>query len=95
MTCAEIEDLIASGTKSGAVSVHAHWCESCGRFLAAARMLDLALVETRPAPARLSGIVMSAILPKPSYVPEILDFIGWAATIAIAFDVAGRLIATY
>ena len=38
---------------------------------------------------------MAALEPKPSYVPVLLDFVGWAAMIAVAMGLAEQLLATY
>jgi hypothetical protein len=95
MTCAEIEDLIASDSEWDVVEAHARACESCREYAAAARQLDLALSSVPQAPAHLRVAVMAALEPKPSYVPVLLDFVGWAAMIAVAAGLAGQLIATY
>jgi hypothetical protein len=95
MTCAEIEDLIASDSDWNAVNSHTSVCDSCREYANAARSLYLALEVTPPAPPSLRVVVMAALAPKPSYVPLVLDFVGGAAMIAVAVGLAGRLIATY
>jgi hypothetical protein len=37
---------------------------------------------------------MAAITPKPTYLPEVLDFVGWAAMLAVMIGVAQSLLAT-
>jgi len=95
MTCAEIEDLIASDSDWDLVEAHARGCESCREYAAAARQLDLALSGVPQAPPHLRAAVMAALEPKPSYVPVLLDFVGWAAMIAVAMGLAEQLLATY
>jgi hypothetical protein len=95
MNCAEIKDLILSDSETELVEEHARGCEDCREYLEAARNLDLALAKAGKAPARLRGAVMAAIAPKPSYLPEILDFVGWAAMITVAVGLFGQLLATY
>ena len=95
MTCTEIEDLILNCSEPELVAAHARGCENCREYREAARSLDRALESTRKAPARLSGAVLAAIAPKPSYLPELLDFIGWAAMITVAIGLVRELFATY
>ena len=100
MACADIEDLILnnSGWEPGQrqlVEAHVRGCEDCLAFLEAAQSIDFALEQTRRAPARLTAAVLAAIAPKPSYLPEILDFVGWAAMISVAVGLVRELLATY
>jgi len=76
MTCAEIENLILNESEPELVEAHVRVCGDCREYLEAARSLDRALAHTPKAPARLTGGVLAAIAPKPSYLPEILDFVG-------------------
>jgi predicted anti-sigma-YlaC factor YlaD len=94
MNCEEIEDLILDEPESELVKTHLRQCEECRVFREAARELDLVLMRTPKAPERLSRAVMAAIEPKPSYLPEFLDFVGWAAMIAVMIAVAQQLLAT-
>jgi predicted anti-sigma-YlaC factor YlaD len=101
MSCAEIEDLILNESELELVDAHVCVCAECREYLEAARSLDRALAHTPKAPARLGEAVLAAIAPKPSYLlkpsylPEILDFVGWAAMITVAIGVVRELLATY
>jgi predicted anti-sigma-YlaC factor YlaD len=104
MQCAEIKDLIlaypelASEERSH-VDAHAPQCEECREYLEAARELDLALTRVAlhgtNAPQRLELAVIARIAPGPSYLPEIFDFVGWAAMITVAVGLASEFLATY
>jgi hypothetical protein len=94
MTCSEIEDLILDESGAALVEAHLRQCADCRAFRESAQELDLALAETRRAPARISRAVMAAITPKPTYLPEVLDFVGWAAMLAVMIGVAQSLLAT-
>ena len=94
MNCTEIEELILNGGENALVAAHVRLCADCCAFAEAARELDTVLMRTRKAPAGLSRAVMAAIAPKPTYLPELLDFVGWAAMIAVIIGVAKGLLAT-
>ena len=94
MTCSEIEDLILDESGTALVEAHLRQCADCRAFQESARELDFALTETRRAPERLSRAVIMAITPKPTYLPEVLDFMGWAAMLAVIIGVAQELLAT-
>ena len=95
MPCASFEDLLLeyrelSADERKAVDAHLAGCANCRQYLETAAELDAALAETysgaQTAPAFreavLSGIRAETHLPKPSALPEVLDFIGWAGVIA-------------
>jgi hypothetical protein len=94
MNCPEIEELIVNESDPAAVDAHVRQCEGCLAFWEAARELDCALMRTRKAPERLNRAVMAAITPKPTLLPELLDFVGWAAMIAVMIGVVRELLAT-
>jgi predicted anti-sigma-YlaC factor YlaD len=87
MACPEFEDLIREGRQG-----HAAQCEDCRNLLDALAEVDATLESTFAgiqAPRSLAVAVQSRIsreprLRAPSLVPEILDFIGWAAVLALA-----------
>ena len=87
MSCPEFEDLVREGA-----SGHAQRCEHCRALLEALADVDEAL-ETAfagvSAPPRLAASVRARLaiespVRRPSIVPEVLDFIGWAAVLALA-----------
>lgn len=87
MACPEFEDLLNQGSDG-----HAAHCEECRELLEAWDdvdvTLDAALVGVF-APAGLEAAVNARIarefpVREPSPVPEVLDFIGWAAILAVA-----------
>jgi len=96
MACAEFEERLleyaelASGERAP-VEAHVAQCSSCREFLVALRTVDSQLT------AQLAGVeVTSAFAPavrrrvrhqragaRPSLVPELLDFVGWGAIVAL------------
>ena len=94
MNCTDIEDLILNESEPGLVESHVRQCEDCQAFLEGAHELESSLMRTRKAPERMAGAVLAAIAPRPSYLPELLDFVGWAAMIAVMIEVARELLAT-
>jgi anti-sigma factor RsiW len=96
MPCAEFEGLLAeyaelSGDARLRVHAHMEGCADCREFLEALHRVDAALA------AQFSGRGVSAeferavrrrvrgepVARRPSFVPEILDFIGWGAIMAL------------
>ena len=94
MSCAAIEELILNASEPARVDAHMRQCDGCRAFWEASQELDAMLMRTRKAPESLSRAVMAAIGPKPNYLPELLDFVGWAAMIAVMFGVIKELLAT-
>ncbi len=99
MPCAEFEDRLldyASLREEQRLPVEAHLrgCEDCCTFLEALSSVDAALarglggLEVSPGfrRAALDRAWSEVPLRKPSFVPEILDFVGWAAVVAIVVD---------
>jgi hypothetical protein len=87
MACPEFEDLL-----NGRAGNHAARCEECRALLDALADVDAAL-ETAfagiTAPPGLAAAVRARVsheapLRAPSMMPEVLDFIGWAAVLALA-----------
>ncbi len=97
MACAEFEDRLLAyaeleGEARRVVDIHLVSCAGCRAYLDTLDALEDALTA-RFAAARLSpefrlSVLLSARrqapLEHPSYLPEVLDFAGWAAIIIIA-----------
>lgn len=87
MACPEFEDLV-----SGAAGDHAAHCEDCRALLDALADVDAtfeAAFAGIAAPPSLAAAVRLRVerelpLRRPSLVPEVLDFIGWAAVLVLA-----------
>ena len=87
MACPELEDLVREGP-----SGHAARCEECRALLDALADVDAAFeaaFQGISAPPGLAAAARASIarhIPprRPSLLPEILDFIGWAAVLALA-----------
>lgn len=95
MPCASFEDLLLdyqaiSAADRRAVDAHVAACADCREYLDTVLQLDLQLadlygaVEASPAFGSVvrSRVAREAPLPKLSFVPEVLDFIGWSAVLA-------------
>ncbi len=95
MPCAAFEDLLLdyqsiSPADRRVVDQHVATCADCGEYLETALQLDLQLaglygaVEASPAfeSAVRSRAARDVRLPKLSFLPEVLDFIGWSALLA-------------
>ena len=95
MACPEFEELIAEGCNG-----HAAHCEECRALLEAFTEVDSKLDAAFagiPAPSGLRADVQLRIardtqLRRPSLLPEVLDFIGWAAVLAMAAILFPRLL---
>lgn len=87
MACPEMEDLM-----HGRAGDHAAHCAECRALLDALVEVDTALESAFAnitAPPGLAATVRARVshelpLRGPSMMPEVLDFIGWAAVLAIA-----------
>jgi hypothetical protein len=87
MACPEFEDLVRQGPGG-----HAAHCEACHALLDALADVDAtfdAAFAGVSAPPGLAAAVRARAarelpLRRPSMLPEILDFIGWAAVLALA-----------
>jgi hypothetical protein len=95
MACPELEDLLSDRSCE-----HAAHCEACRALLEELTCVE-ATLETAfagiTAPPGLEAAVRARIaeeLPQrgPSLVPEFLDFIGWAAVLAVAAIVVPRFL---
>jgi hypothetical protein len=95
MACPELEDLLHESSGD-----HAAHCEECRALLQALdhvdTTFDAAFVDAS-APPGLAAAVRARVareLPEcePSLVPELLDFIGWAAVLAMAAIVIPRFL---
>jgi hypothetical protein len=86
MACPSFEELLRGAGD------HAARCEECRALLEALTEVDATLEAAFAditAPAGLAARAraqasLEAALQRPSWVPEILDFIGWAAVLALA-----------
>ena len=95
MPCPEFEDLL-----SGAAPGHAEHCEDCRALLEAwadaDETLEAAFAGVHAPPSLAAAARMTidrqATLRAPSPLPEILDFIGWAAVLTLAAVLIPRLL---
>jgi len=96
MPCAEFEDRLVdygelSAVERACVDRHLAFCGACREFFDALEEADAALagafsgVRTR---AGFRARVAARIEPRPTWIPEILDFVGWAAMLAAAVGLA-------
>ena len=95
MACPEFEDLVRGGAGG-----HAARCEDCRALLEALADVDAtfeAAFAGVSAPPGMAAAVRARVarelpLRRPSPLPEILDFIGWAAVLALAAVLLPRLL---
>jgi predicted anti-sigma-YlaC factor YlaD len=94
MACPEFEDLVREGAGG-----HATRCEECRALLDALADVDAAFEAAFAdvsAPPDMAAAVRARVareLPlRPSPLPEILDFIGWAAVLALAVVLLPRFL---
>jgi hypothetical protein len=88
MTCQESQERILHGLPED----HARYCHECSAFFEAASEVDAAFSQIPPAPAWLRGRVMAAVAPKPSFLPLVLDVVGWAAMVITLLAVIDRFV---
>jgi len=105
MACAEFEERLleyaelANGERAR-VDAHAAHCSTCREFLEALRTVDsqltaqLAGIEVTPAfaPAVRRRVRYEGSAAPPSAVPELLDFVGWGAIVALLGLIAWWLV---
>lgn len=98
MACPEWDDLLREGSVG-----HAAHCEKCRALLDALAYVDAtfesAFADIR-APAGMAAAAREQVkrqLPErvPSLLPEVLDFIGWAAVLAIAAIIVLRYVPVF
>src|SRR2546428_13865304 len=96
MPCAEFEDLLLDydeldSEELQAANAHVAECVGCRAFLETLKELDVSLTNFF-AGYNVSPTFRQSVIrrlesrpesPRPSFVPEVLDFIGWAAVFAI------------
>ena len=95
MGCPDFEDLVREGPGG-----HAARCEECRALLDALADVDAtfeAAFEGVSAPPWLAAAVRARVdrerrLRAPSALPEVLDFIGWAALLALVAILTPRLL---
>jgi hypothetical protein len=100
MGCEEMEAFILDfpeldDAARGRVRAHAAKCTKCRELLDASVELDARLSMTAKAPERLGRAVLARIERRPSYLPELFDFVGWAAVITVAVGLLREFLATY
>lgn len=101
MPCASFEDLLLdygelACAEREAVDAHLAGCPACREYLEALAQLDLRLaglfagVQASPAFRKrvLARVSLEGDLARPSFLPEVLDFIGWAAILAVVVCLA-------
>jgi hypothetical protein len=97
MECAEIQELLIeypelAGDVRASMDAHTAQCARCREFLEALLAVDAQLdaqFAMREAPVAIAPAVRRRIsretaLRRPSFVPELLDFVGWGAVVALA-----------
>jgi hypothetical protein len=98
MPCASYEDLLVdymelSTGERCAVDAPLAGCADCREYLDTLAHLDAGLSQlyanTQVSPAFRNGVL--SILERPSLLPEVLDFIGWAGIIAALICLAPLL----
>ena len=95
MACPQFENLVREGAGG-----HAARCEECRALLDALADVDAALEAAFAdvsAPPGMAAAVRARVageltLWRPSPLPEILDFIGWAAVLALAVVLLPRFL---
>jgi len=95
MACPEFEELVRQGPGG-----HAAQCEECAALLEALAEVDAGMesaYEAVSAPPGLAAAVRLRIAAErsrraPSPLPEVLDFIGWAAILALLAVLTPRLV---
>ncbi|HLY15659.1 MAG TPA: hypothetical protein VKR61_00475 [Bryobacteraceae bacterium] len=95
MACPEFQDLLRDRADG-----HAAHCEHCRALLDAFADVDTAFetafgdISAPPtlAPAVRARIAREIRIPRPSMLPEVLDFIGWAAVLALAALIVPHLL---
>ena len=96
MACAEFEELLLeyaelAGDERERTDTHIAHCDRCRDFFEALRAVDAALTSqfadrevTSVFTSTVRQRVQREVSPKqPSWIPEILDFVGWAAVVAL------------
>ena len=97
MPCVEFEDRLLDYAELGSdarscVDAHVSGCAECREFLDALRTVDAGLtaelwsapaVSAAFAPAVRRRIRQESRMIRPSVVPELLDLVGWGATVAL------------
>jgi hypothetical protein len=97
MPCAEFQDLLIeyaelAGEARARVDTHVAQCSGCGEFLEALSAVDEGLGAKfggrREVSAEFQSTVQTRVrresaIRRPSPIPELLDFIGWGAIVAL------------
>src|ERR1700730_7577189 len=104
MVCTSFEDLLLDYqnlplSERGEVDVHLSGCADCREYLTILAQLDAELTRNYSglkAPSNLQTQIRLRIsaerrLTNPSFLPEVLDFIGWSGVVAIAGTLVWKL----
>jgi hypothetical protein len=92
MQCQDCEKLLLEGESNAALRSHLVACAACAEFAASLEEVDARLSNEygqAHAPREFAATVLQRIertapLRRPSWVPDLLDLVGWAAVIALA-----------
>jgi hypothetical protein len=100
MACDQMEAAILEypeldATAQAEVRSHASRCTDCQELLDASLDLDKRLSAAVKAPAHFDRKVFARAQRRPSYLPELFDFVGWAAMITVAAGLIREFLATY
>jgi hypothetical protein len=100
MACAQMEAAIfeypeLDAAAQARIRSHASHCTACQELLDASLELDRQLSAPVKAPAHFDRKVFARTQRRPSYLPELFDFVGWAAMITVAAGLIREFLATY
>jgi hypothetical protein len=95
MACPDFETLVREGTNG-----HAAQCEHCAALLDALADVDAGLeaafARTTAPPSLTAGVRLriadDVLKRRPSLLPEILDFLGWAAVLTLVAVLVQRFL---
>ena len=100
MSCGEFESrLLEDGEWSAEAGAHAESCGHCGALLEELRAVDADLLAAYGGAEVSRGFRESVLrraegqapLRRPSFLPEILDFVGWSAVVVLVVYVLDQL----
>jgi predicted anti-sigma-YlaC factor YlaD len=99
MFCAEMEAAILEYPEldisaQARIRAHASQCSDCRELLDASMELDRQLSAAVAAPKSLQRKMLAKLERRPSYLPELFDFVGWAAMITVAVGLIREFLAT-
>ena len=93
MACASFEDRLLDydqldAAERATIDAHLKECGSCREYLGVLTDLDTGLSRLYAGTQASRQIRVPMVTAKVSWIPEFLDFIGWAAVIAFAIGLA-------